>query len=63
VQEYRHPVKEVIFSKNGLKSKDTIEILKSFNRHYAKMQELDLSSNLLGFEGSVELSKRVTDMK
>jgi hypothetical protein len=59
VKRYSYPVKEVTFFNNGLKMNDTILIMKSFSKHYAKLQSLELSKNVLGYQGAAYLANTV----
>lgn len=48
---------------NGLKSKDTIMLIESLEKHCPKLIELNLSKNKMGHKGASYLAEALKNMK
>jgi Ran GTPase-activating protein (RanGAP) involved in mRNA processing and transport len=63
IKKYGHVVNHVQFVNNSIRSRDSILVIDSIERHMATLQILNISKNELGVEGGKHLAKSIPKMK
>jgi Ran GTPase-activating protein (RanGAP) involved in mRNA processing and transport len=59
IKVYALPVETINLMNNGLRTKDCIMFIDSFEKHYQKLEVLNLSKNKMGLKGAIHLAKAV----
>jgi Ran GTPase-activating protein (RanGAP) involved in mRNA processing and transport len=63
IKRYQLPVDQITFYNNGLKPKECLMMIESFQKHFQMIQSLSISKNRLGFDGAKLLATSLPEMK